>query len=182
VNFPSYINRVTTILNCLDCFYKPIKKVFEKITKKKKTQSELILDINKDNSSNNLISKQRINSVLMNFSKEFSDVFWDLEKEKQIITKEIEEIVNLKMIDIYELLNFNKHLDSIVLGFTKHEKQFIAEASLTHKALNILLKDIFNSLNFFLSVCKQLFTLSMMLFIKMRIKNHCLYITWLMII
>ncbi len=100
----------------------------------------------------------------MNLSKEYSEVFWDIEKEKQIIIKEVEEILNLKMIDIYQLINFTKHLDSIVLGFTKNEKQFISEASLTHKTLNILLKDVFNSLDFFLSVCKQLFTLSMMLF------------------
>jgi hypothetical protein len=164
VNFPSYVNRFSTIMNCLDCYYKPIKKVFEKITKKKNPESDLIFDINKDNSSNNLISKQRINSVLMNLSKEYSEVFWDIEKEKQIIIKEVEEILNLKMIDIYQLINFTKHLDSIVLGFTKNEKQFISEASLTHKTLNILLKDVFNSLDFFLSVCKQLFTLSMMLF------------------
>lgn len=135
-----------------------------KPTKKKTKESEILFDISKDNSLNNLIPKQRMNSILINLSKEYNEVIWDIEKEKQIIIKEVQEIVNLKMIDIYQLLNFTKRLDSIVFGLTKHEKQFLSEASFTHKTLNILLKDIFNSLDYFLSVCRQLFTVSMMLF------------------
>lgn len=162
VNFPSYINRFTSILNCLDCFYIPIKQVCEKLTKKNEKEPDFIVDFNKDNSSNNLISKQKINSIFMNLSKEYSDVCWDIEKEKQIIIKEVQEIINLKLIDIFHLLDFTNNLDSIVLVITGNKK-IIPENSLTHKHLNILLKNIFNSLEFFLTVCRQFLSLSMML-------------------
>jgi len=157
VNFPSYINRCSSILRIFHCQYLPLRSLIETKTVIVSKDTNISCDINKDNSFSILNQKPTIKRRVSN---EFPQNNFELDKEKELMKMKIDKVINMKIINEPHLKEFKKKLENVELSLKTNGNKIMSENSITYQHANTLLKEIFNCFDFFLIFSRQFLNLS----------------------